>query len=231
MNYDAWEKYYLEILSDFKFDRIMDEQASQLLSEKLRGMNTISPGDLEKIIMGKHAFIFGGGDLLFQGIETFMEFTRRGAEEIVTISADGVTTHLIKNNILPDIIVTDLDGKIEDQVTANEKGSVVVVHAHGDNASNIKKWVSRFNGKLVGTTQARPLANIFNFGGFTDGDRCVFLAEHFGAKKITLVGFDYSRVGKTSNKKSTETKLKKLMWAKKLIETICKETGIELEYL
>jgi uncharacterized Rossmann fold enzyme len=231
MEYENWKKYYAEILLDFNFDRRMDEEAARLLSKTLLNKQTISPSKLEKIINNKHAYVFGGGDTLIRGIKKFKGFEETISGEMIIISADGATTSLMEKDILPDIIVTDLDGKIEDQISANKKGSVVVIHAHGDNIEAIKKWTTRFNGEVIGTTQAKPLENIFNFGGFTDGDRGVFLAEHFGAKKITLVGFDYTRVGKMLNKKSTEIKLKKLMWARKLIETICKETGIELECL
>ena len=36
----------------------------------------------------------------------------------------------------------------------------------------------------IGTTQTTPFNKIQNFGGFTDGDRGVFLASHFEAKKL-----------------------------------------------
>jgi hypothetical protein len=57
---------------------------------------------------------------------------------------------------------------------------------------------------------------LVNFGGFTDGDRAVFLADHFKAKNIYLVGFDFE--GKDSAfKKLDKVKLKKLDWAHVLI--------------
>ena len=47
--------------------------------------------------------------------------------------------------------------------------------------------------------------------GFTDGDRAVFLADHFGAARIRLVGFDFE----TPNAKDRDLRLKqrKLDWA------------------
>ena len=36
-----------------------------------------------------------------------------------------------------------------------------------------------------------PVKNVYNFGGFTDGDRSVFWAEEFGAKEIILIGMDF----------------------------------------
>ena len=64
---------------------------------------------------------------------------------------------------------------------------------------------------VVGTTQARPLENVYNFGGFSDGDRCVFLAKEFGAKTIKIIGFDLDDTNVTPKK------LKKLKWARKLL--------------
>ena len=65
----------------------------------------------------------------------------------------------------------------------------MVVHAHGDNTEKLHLVKSFKN--CVGTTQAKPFENIHNFGGFTDGDRCVFLADYFKAKKIILFGMDF----------------------------------------
>jgi uncharacterized Rossmann fold enzyme len=81
---------------------------------------------------------------------------------------------------------------------SEKRGAIMVVHAHGDNIDMIKKMVPKFR-KVVGTTQVMPLANVHNFGGFTDGDRAVFLAEEFGAKKVVLVGMDLGdSIGKYS---------------------------------
>ena len=42
------------------------------------------------------------------------------------------------------------------------------------------KFVKEF-ANVVGTTQTEEFGKMKNFGGFTDGDRCVFLAEFFNA--------------------------------------------------
>jgi hypothetical protein len=63
----------------------------------------------------------------------------------------------------------------------------------------------------VGTTQSVPFDRIYNFGGFTDGDRAALIAKKFGARKIRLYGFNFE---KADNK----IKLKKLKWAKRILE-------------
>ena len=45
----------------------------------------------------------------------------------VCICADGATTMLLKKSIIPDIIVSDLDGNIHDQIYANQKGSIYFI--------------------------------------------------------------------------------------------------------
>jgi len=80
----------------------------------------------------------------------------------------------------------------------------------------------------LGTTQIDPTSfkKLYNFGGFTDGDRTVFLADHFNAKKIFLAGFDFDgNIGKYSfaDKKNKEIKLKKLKWCNHLLQFLIKE--------
>jgi uncharacterized Rossmann fold enzyme len=104
--------------------------------------------------------------------------------------SDGAANCLFARGILPDAIVTDLDGATDAFPEMNRAGTVIVVHAHGDNMDLIRRWVPRFPGPLVGTTQSRPFDGIHNFGGFSDGDRAVFLADALGASEVVLAGFD-----------------------------------------
>ena len=45
----------------------------------------------------------------------------------------------MEENIVPHIIVTDLDGKLEDILNANSQGAFLVVHAHGNNLGCFKR--------------------------------------------------------------------------------------------
>ncbi|MEE9236285.1 MAG: hypothetical protein V3U52_00640, partial [Thermoplasmata archaeon] len=56
------------------------------------------------------------------------------------------------------------------------------------------------------------------------GDRAVFLADHFGASVIRLLGFDFERPNPKD--RSTEVKQRKLIWAKKLIRLLQKRSVI-----
>jgi len=119
---------------------------------------------------------------------------------------------------VPQVIVTDLDGAVEDQVDANRKGAIAVVHAHGDNIPAIEKWAGEFTGRTLATTQSRPFGGVYNFGGFTDGDRGVFLADAMGARSIRLVGFDFEHPNPKDQ--PAEVKRRKLDWALRLIRDL-----------
>jgi len=212
MDYNKWKKYYNQILLDFGYSEKEDEKSAVLLSELLLGKKLVTHKDLNNMISGKNVYVFGAAGSLQEDIKKVKK------ENAVFISADTATSLLIKKDIIPDIIVTDLDGLVDDQVTANKKDATVVIHAHGNNIDRLERYVPMFDGKIIGTTQSKPFDNIYNFGGFTDGDRAVYLADCFGAKKIFLAGFDFENVGKYS--KSKELKMKKLKWAKRIIEKI-----------
>jgi uncharacterized Rossmann fold enzyme len=224
MDYKDWESIYRKIVEDFHFSVENDEKAADVLNTLLRQKSPMSIDKLNDLIAGKEIIIFGAGPSLENSIITH----KKMFANTLKIAADGATTALLKYNIYPDIIVTDLDGKVPDQVKANSDGSIVVIHAHGDNIDKIKKYVPKFKGEIVGTTQINPAPydNIHNFGGFTDGDRAVYLADHFCAKKIFLTGFDFNNeIGyySFSENKNKTLKLKKLKWCKNLINMLNKK--------
>ena len=224
MFFKDWKPIYEKIADDLNFPLEKEKQAATILNQLLEKKNVYSNDNLKEIIVGKEVVIFGAGPSL----ETSIIKHKRDLIGKIIIAADGVTSALLKNDILSDIIVTDLDGKVSDQIKANSEGSVVIIHAHGDNVSNVKKYVPEFNGELVGSTQIdpEPYENIQNFGGFTDGDRAIFLADHFKAKKICLIGFDFQgEIGEYSfaENKDYKLKLKKLNWCKYLINLLKKD--------
>jgi len=139
------------------------------------------------------------------------------------IAADGATSYLLERGVIPDIVVTDLDGRMEDLIRAAHGGAVMVVHAHGDNLDKLVEFVPDLMevATVIGTCQCRPVGKIWNFGGFTDGDRAVFLADHLGARKIALYGMDFKgEIGRYSYSADTEVKRKKLAWTEGLVKLV-----------
>jgi len=203
---EDWDPIYREILEDFGYDRVSDESSARMLKAVMMNSDLISDDD---IVMQDAATIFGGSDELERDIGSVPP---RG-----TLIASGSSVgRLIDIGIVPDIVVTDLDGEIWPQIEASKMGAVTFIHAHGDNSDLIQKFAQEFIGPVVLTTQSRPDNIVSNYGGFTDGDRAVCIARHFGAKDILLLGFDFDS---PSKKETSDPKVKamKLWWAKKII--------------
>lgn len=199
MKYEEWEPYYLEILDSFSFSLESDEKAAVLLSNLLK---TDSLQFLKSITSGNDVTVCGNAPSLINELN--------GINGII-FAADRAALVLFYQGIRPDVIITDLDGANEEFINMNNSGTIIVVHAHGDNIPLLSYWVPRFSGPVVGTTQSRPFGSIYNFGGFSDGDRGVFCAYELGAKSVKLKGFD------PDDPKLDEIKHKKLQLARKLL--------------
>ncbi len=208
MRFDSWEPIYREILEDFGFSRERDEEAAELLRDLLPPSGLIL-SEARARVSGKIAVICGNAPTLSEDISSIKKTSRK--DNLTFIAADGATAVLLWSGIVPDIIVTDLDGPFQEILRAHDMGSLIVVHAHGDNLDALKSYVPQLK-RVIGTTESRPLENVYNFGGFTDGDRCVFLAKEMGAATIKLIGFDFDDPTVTPRKK------KKLAWARRLID-------------
>ncbi len=201
---EQWIPIYRQIEEEFSFSREREIKARNLIS-KLIGTNFLSVEALKEII-GTKVYVVGDSPNLEREIELI-------SEPWPVIAADNAAVVLREHGIKADIIITDLDGDLPNLLKLD---AVFGVHAHGDNIErlpNVKKLKDRF-----ATTQIEPLWNVYNFGGFTDGDRAVHIAAHFGAE-IHIVGFDFENP-KPKLGKSKEIKRKKLAWAQKLISML-----------
>jgi len=220
-----WFPYYQGIRAEFGYSSEKDQEAARMLSDMAK-KKAVDPRILERKIKGKNVIVIGAGSGLEDERATKYIKKNKG---FVTIAADGAVQFLLENKIKPDIVVTDLDGDPASLQKAEKSGATMVVHAHGDNMDLLKKMVPKFK-KIIATTQVMPLDNVYNFGGFTDGDRCVFLADEFGAKKIVLLGMELDSPGKYSKKrvKNPELKKQKMQAGRRLLEMLAKQSRSEL---
>ncbi len=150
-----------------------------------------------------------------------------GAGRLAVVAADGATTTCLTAGLVPEVVVTDLDGPVPAELAANQRGSLVVVHAHGDNGAAVAEWVPQFPGELVGSWAGPPRDGIIDVGGFTDGDRAAFLAEHVGARRILLWGFDFERVVE-DDPRAEARKRTKLTWAGRLLAQLAASGRVPL---
>ncbi|MDD5502727.1 MAG: DUF115 domain-containing protein [Candidatus Thermoplasmatota archaeon] len=203
MQFSEWEPIYKQILADFGWPREADEKAAQILSKIVEG-HEFALEKLGKLLQGKSVLVVGPASPKFGG----------SFDAIICAGSSASAMRAAK--VMPTILVTDLDGNVEDQIFLNRMGAIAAIHAHGDNMNALRRWVPQFPGVIVATTQATPLQNVHNFGGFTDGDRAVCIAAHFGTKSISVTGFDFEHpIGFSKN---IEIKMKKLQWAKRILE-------------
>ena len=235
MDIDTWFSWYDTILKEFGFSPADDKKSAEILNNLLDEHNSSCIADTK---IKDRVIIFGAGPSLKKNIvelNELDELEELNLNKFTLIAADGATTALLEENIIPDIIVTDLDGKMEDIIEANNSGAILAVHAHGNNIDKIKEYVPKLK-RILGTTQSDPLENVYNFGGFTDGDRCIFLAIELGAKFIVLAGMDfgdivtkYSRPDlRESEGKADKIKQMKLNLAKKLTQWAAENENVKI---
>ncbi|MHA1311594.1 MAG: 6-hydroxymethylpterin diphosphokinase MptE-like protein [Candidatus Helarchaeota archaeon] len=232
MEWKEWKKYYEIIRKKLEISETSDERSARLLNKLLKGRVNVKliEKKLEDLIRNRNVFIYGCGPSL----KSSLSILKNIGIEATNIAADGAISGLISFKMHCHINCSDLDGNIEDIIRANEDGTITIIHAHGDNMHLIEKYTPMFRGQILGSVQTRAFENLINYGGFTDGDRCVFLAAKFKARKIVLFGFDFGEeVGEYSKPglgihPAGRNKIIKLRFAEFLISEIIKKTGVEI---
>ena len=222
MMISGWKRRYQSILKELNYSEKKDKESALILDTILK--ETDNTQKITKLIQGKTVFVIGSGPSLSFALPKLKKLKKS-----IKIAADSSLKPLLENGIIPDIVVTDLDGDEDAIKKLSKKKSIFVIHAHGDNIEKLHMVKKIKN--CIGTTQTEPFNKIQNFGGFTDGDRGVFLASHFEAKRIILFGMDFGRrIGKFSNTKKSDrdTKLKKLKIGEDLLIWLSTITKSEL---
>jgi len=195
MKLEEWFEIYHQILSDFGFEERRDKESARLMHE-LAGEKLLDEREIEKVVRGRDVSVIGGA------ISSCVE------DEVIITAGKSILRWIKISSRVPDIHVTDMEESADLLSWIQKKGCLLVLHAHGDNMERIRDVIPKV-GCFVGTTQHKPFNRIYNFGGFTDGDRAVLIAKKFGAKRIKLHGFSFNGEG---------IKGKKLMWARKILE-------------
>lgn len=201
MRFEEWEPVYEAILADFGYDRVADERARDVLADLTAAFDTDRLPGLD----GATVAVAGAGPSLAGEVD-------RTEDADTVIAASGAADVLLEAGVDVDLMTTDLDKNPETAVEIADSGVPVAVHAHGDNVPAVREYVPRLDGpSVLPTTQAEPRGPVENFGGFTDGDRGAFLADHFGAGRLLFPGWDVDDPGVGPEKR------RKLRWAERLL--------------
>lgn len=212
MEYADWEGRYIAVTDDLHYSREGDAKAAERLAvlAYLRHGRVAGDHELSQLLARQPVYVCAGGPTL----EEELGDHRLDATVVAT---DGAVGRLLKRGTIPEIIVTDLDGDLDSILSANRKGSIAVVHAHADNLPKLEEFLPKFEGAIVPSVQCLPPARTRNFGGLTDGDRAVFLADHFGASRIVLAGFDF---GDEEKHPLSKERQRKFLWGALLIASL-----------
>ncbi|WP_049924947.1 6-hydroxymethylpterin diphosphokinase MptE-like protein [Halopiger goleimassiliensis] len=203
MEFEDWQPVYESIRRDFGYGRRADEEARDVLA------SMTTPFDLDRLsaVAGTTVAVAGAGPSL-----TDPDALERARDADVVVAASTATDVLERRGVDVDCMVTDLDKNPDTVRELTRRGTPVVVHAHGDNREALRSVVPDCpDTSVLPTTQAEPRGPVRNFGGFTDGDRAAFLADHLGAATLEFVGWDLD------DESVEPTKAKKLEWAERLL--------------
>jgi len=232
---------YAAILADMGFDRAADEAGRDLLADLVSdGETTVSSGSTDGAgasdagadgsdtatggghppltladldFDGEMVVIAGAGPSLDDELNTV-----RAADSVV--AASDAAERLRSAGLSVDCMVTDLDEESDVARKLTEAGTPVAVHAHGDNRPALRERVPRLTVEWVlPTTQAAPAGPVVNPGGFTDGDRAAFLADHCGAAELRFAGWDFD------DPDVDPMKARKLDWAERLLRWLERRRG------
>ena len=147
----GWKIRYLSILKELKYSEKKDKESTIILDSILKKTKNIEK--VEKLIQGNTVFVIGSGPSLSFAIPELKKFKKS-----IKIAADSSLKPLIDNGIIPDIVVTDLDGDENAIKKISKKKSIFVVHAHGDNIEKLQMVKKIKN--CIGTTQTEPFNKI-----------------------------------------------------------------------
>jgi 2-amino-4-hydroxy-6-hydroxymethyldihydropteridine diphosphokinase len=200
VNFESWEPVYEAILADFGFDRAADERARNCLAEYARSF------DFDRLDCSRRSVaVVGAAPSLPDELDRVRECD-------LAFAASTAADVLLDAGIHVDCMVTDLDKNVETARTLTRDGIPVAAHAHGDNLPLVEREIPGFDlGNTLATTQAEPVGAVYNTGGFTDGDRAAFLADHLGAGSLRFAGWEFD------DPSVDPTKARKLDWAERLL--------------
>lgn len=239
MRWNNWKIYYRKIKKEFSSESVdirffRDKESALVLNKLLDEHESILKShQIVSDILDEEVAIFGAGPSLGRDLEELDWLKNK-----TIVVADGASQAFLDLDIdiIPDYIVTDLDGDIDALKDLNEEGSNLIIHSHGNNIGRLKEFVPFFE-SVLGTAQVKPFGHLRNFGGFTDGDRAAFFVEEFGAQSLVLGGMDFDKkVGKYSDpdldekKDPKRMKRLKLEIASDMIEMLNRKGTSNIEY-
>lgn len=225
MRYRQWAPEYERIQAEFGYSFEKERAASERLVALLpRPALDRAEQRIRARIRGRETIVVG---LAPQAGAPPVWMLPRTEEPPALVVADGAAERCLSAGLVPDVIVTDLDGPVPSEITANARGALVVIHAHGDNVPALERWTPQFPRDLAGSWAGPPERGLVDFGGFTDGDRAAYLAEGLNAPRVLLYGFDFDHIDAAET--SPELKRRKLQVGRRALDLLAREGRARLD--
>ena len=130
MMISGWKKRYSDIIKEFNYSEKKDKESAVILNSIIKKSNINEK--IISLVKNKTVFVIGSGPSLSTAIPILKNF-----KKIIKIAADSSVKLLVENGIIPDIVITDLDGD-EDTLKKIGRKSIFIVHAHGDNIEKLE---------------------------------------------------------------------------------------------
>ncbi len=216
-----WLSAYVRIARALGLNPIADLVAAMILAI-LSMFKGVRHEGLEGMLRGRVVVVVGAGPSVEDDLKVLDDMGI--LESSVMMAADDAALAVLRLGLMPHVVVTDLDGDPNVLLTTSRAGALLVVLAHGDNVASVIRLVPRVR-TLLPTGQVLPLPGVDVYGGFTDGDRAVYLAVYGGARTIILAGMGLKGpIGAYSRKKKgtdwERRKRAKLVIARVLLESL-----------
>ncbi len=236
MDWKDWQPIYQDIVQRLGIDSAADYRATGIITQLLENSNP-QPllRTLRNLIEGRTTVVCGAGPSIGRHVRYLHETSYK--DTAVFVAADGAATALLEVGLRCDVIVTDLDGNIDDIRTLQEHGAIVIVHAHGDNIDLVMESIPILQ-PVLASTQVEPTERAFLWGGFTDGDRACHIVSHYNPETVVLAGMDFgtivgrwSKPGRDEDFPADERKQIKLSIAEELVFAPLVQSNIEYTIL
>ena len=155
-----FRKTFISIQDSFGFDPNKEVIARNQLSQILHDRDPTSLiGEITQKASNRIICCFGAGPNLQDHIQAKLSVWLKQREKFYIVAADGSANALLESSLLPDLIISDLDGLSYGQmeeILQRGSGVIVVVLAHGDNSQALETFAPllRKYDRIIGTTQA-----------------------------------------------------------------------------
>jgi len=176
------------------YDRLSDcfaaTVAEDLAYEALTEGRATSLREICRHLSSGEVCIAGGSESLAKHIDELISCNK-------IIAVDGATSLLLDNGVVPNVVVSDLDGRLEHILKAS-RDSQLVIHVHGDNYPQVIQFSKSVRPSHVIYTHQCPVGGTYSvyIPGFTDGERALALSILCRANKVILYGMrTWERVG------------------------------------